>query len=152
MKTVKVRSWVGGHTLQVDDEEFGIIDRECVKAFTLGQCHAFAVAIHRLTGWTIKGIKPYPDSRYLGHCVNYSPELKGYVDIRGLVKKVDRFNWGRQAYVAVSRLSESTIVNQGLDGYMEPDVENAMPFARTLLNKLGITPQPTKKSRRRKHV
>ena len=39
-------------TLLVDDEGFGIINYEAREVFTRGQCHALALAIHQLTGFS----------------------------------------------------------------------------------------------------
>ena len=129
IKTVETQ--VGWCKLTIDDDGFGVLDSEAKRAFSKGQCHALAIAINKLTGWKIKGVGfsyDTPDSPT--HCCNYSPELKAYVDIDGLSKKAP-----------VGRVLNSNISPReamgSLRGYLDPDVETAMPFARSVLRKIN---------------
>ena len=125
-----VDTWWGRYTLTIDDKGFGVLDENAEVVFTRGQCHALAIAIHQLTGWPIKGVGYKSDSpESPSHCCNYSPERKGYVDIKGLSKKpTDNF-------VVVNR-SISEEKAHKLKLYEMPDVETAMPFARSVLRDL----------------
>ena len=123
-------NWYG-----VEEEEltvidgFGVIDDAAITVFSQGQCHSLALAIHKLTGWRIIGAGgPDPNSPW--HCLVYHPTRKGYIDIKGF-----REHHG-QRRVVNKRLPLKTI-NKGMDKYLPLQVEDAIPFAKTVLRDLG---------------
>jgi hypothetical protein len=121
-------------TLTIDDKGFGVIDANAKKVFTQGQCHALAIALNQLAGWPIKGVGyPYEEPESPSHCLNYSPKLKGYVDIEGLHKRVPQY--GRNWRVLNRNISQDT-AKKYLAGYMKPNVRAAIPFAKTILRDL----------------
>jgi hypothetical protein len=123
-------------TLTIDDEGLGVIDSEAKRAFTRGQCHALAVAINKLTGWTIKGVgRDFCGDYSLSpcHCVVYASELKAYVDINGASKRVPRLNYHDTFRIVNRNISAKTIRAEKLEGYIKPNVRAAMPFAKALV-------------------
>jgi hypothetical protein len=131
VRNKKVKTWWGVYTLTIDDQGFGVLNEEAEAVFTRGQCHALAIAINQLTGWPIKGVgykSDSPDSP--SHCLNYCPDRKGYVDIKGLHKKpTDNFK-------VVNRNISQETARKYLSGYLEPNVRAAIPFAKTILRDL----------------
>ena len=133
-KTVTI-TWHRKVTLTIDGDGFGVLDDQAKLAFTEGQCHALAIALNSLTGWTIKGLgNPYYDSpRSPSHVVVYSSKLRLYVDIEGA--------WGRSGLRAnsnkVVNRNVSTSLARCLDNYLKPNVQAAMPFAKSILRTLG---------------
>jgi len=133
-KTVKL--CYGTAELTIDDEGFGVIDKEARFAFTNGQCHALAVALHRLTGWPIKGASydRYEDDSPT-HCVVYWRERRVYVDVNGASRQV-RID-GTRFYISHRYIDPHTAANR-LSYYIKPDLTTAALFARTILRDLGI--------------
>lgn len=129
-----VKVWSGYYDLTIGDDGLGVIDYNATKVFTNGHCHSLALAIHKLTRWPIKGIgleeeDDYPDSP--GHCINYIPEQRKYIDIKGIRKTPhDRYK------VLNSRVTVSAVAN--FRNYLESDIELAMPFAKALLKRNSI--------------
>jgi hypothetical protein len=140
-KTVKIWGGWGFKTtivLTIDDDGFGVLDGNARRAFTCGQCHALAIALHRLTGLTIKGLgNPHdgqdePNSP--AHCVVWSPKLQAYVDIDGIT---GRFGWSCNRWRVLNRhLSEKTA--EHMKHYLQPNISAALPFARTIIRDLGL--------------
>lgn len=92
------------------DHEFkavtGIINREAIRAFSRGQCHALAYALSEQTGWPIVGIgealpkkvrdRSYPFSSYCyRHYLVLTPD-RSVIDIRGRrsIGQLRTENWG----------------------------------------------------------
>jgi hypothetical protein len=143
MKQVSVRHWGSWHRkidaiLTVDDDGYGVIDDVAVEAFRRGQCHALAIALHKLTGWTIKGLgrrdeQDAPDSP--AHCVVYCPALRTYVDIGGKVSR-GYYNKNRGWKVLNRNVAPRQVRKFRL--YLKPNVEAAIPFAKSILRDLGV--------------
>ncbi len=137
MTKIKAEAWTGWgdtvtKTLTVDNEGFGVIDEAATYVFSRGQCHALALAVHQLTGWPIKGVGDYSDSPLSpGHCINYSPTHKVYMDIRGIRPKP------HSTYKVVNRRIHPKHIGN-MAGYLEPNIEAAIPFAKTLLRQLKV--------------
>ena len=133
---INVDSWWGRRTLVIDDQGFGVIDSEAEIVFTRGQCHALALALHKLTGWPIKGASYYRCSSWESpsHCLVYWRERRVYVDIEGAKKHpcIER----TKLVVSHRRLSPKR-VKYGLNWYKEPDLAAAMPFAKAILKQIA---------------
>ena len=133
---INVDSWWGHHTLVIDDQGFGVIDSEAEIVFTRGQCHALALALHKLTGWPIKGASYYRCSSWESpsHCLVYWREWRVYVDIEG----VKKHPWiGRTKLVVSHRYLSPKRAKSGLGKYKKPNLRAAMPFARTILKQIA---------------
>ena len=131
----KVDIWLGfAHmrlSLEVSDE--GEIDRNAIRAFTEGQCHALALAVHELTRWPVMGILDSDrDKDSPSHCVMLRPDGE-LLDING-PNAYERWHerHGRYGirFISPKKLPE-------LKHYMEPNVAAARPFAKTLVAKYG---------------
>ena len=119
----------------IDDEGFGIVDDNARKAFRNGHCHSLAIALHQLAGLTIKGVGredegDEPDSP--AHCVVWSPKLRKYVDIKGAAKRPPN-HWK-----VLNRRIPEDYARKYLKGYLRPNVQVALPFARTIIRDLGL--------------
>lgn len=143
MKQVSVRHWGSWQRkeeaiLTIDDDGYGVIDGAAVEAFRSGQCHALAIALHKLTGWTIKGLgrrdeQDAPDSP--AHCVVYYPALRSYVDIGG---KVSRGYYNKSRGWKVLNRDVGPQQARKFRLYLKPNVEAAIPFAKSILRDMGI--------------
>jgi len=123
--------WGGRTSVRAD----GVIDRQAIKAFTQGQCHALALAIHYETSWPIYGIW----SKYEGvygspsHCLVYCPKLEEFLDIQGAGCK-DRLasmNWESAKMFTPAEVKE-------FEEYLEPNIEAAKPFVKAVLSTLPL--------------
>jgi hypothetical protein len=129
--------WETTCTLTIDDQGFGVIDENARRAFMRGQCHALAIALHRLAGGTIKGIgNLWDDPDSPSHCVVYYPKLRRYVDIKGASKSAPKLNH-QKTKVCNRHITERTARGE-LVGYLEPNISAALPFARTIIRDLGL--------------
>ena len=132
-----VRLFWGDIEPTIDDDGFGVIDRNAHIAFTTDQCHALAIAIHDMTGWPIRGLGisgTYEDLNSPDHCVVYSPKHCVYVDIDGVHKSVGRIR--RDYRVVKPHISRKQA--HRLFGYKIPDVDAAIPFAKTILSDIQL--------------
>lgn len=142
MANKRVKIWGGPGwkttcTLTIDDQGFGVIDENAQRAFMKGQCHALAIALHRLVGGTIKGVGDSWDPEDSpSHCVVYFPKLRRYVDINGASKRAPKLN-NQKTTICNRNIDEGTAKN-GLDGYLKPNISAALPFARTIIRDLGL--------------
>jgi hypothetical protein len=126
-----------GNEYEVSAE--GIIDHEAREAFTRGQCHSLALALHRLAGWELYGLYKPSELRYGGtpsHTVVRSPDGE-YIDINGNNALED---W-RGYYPAATpkAVTEAQVLEFEHIDYVTPDIAAAMPFAKTLYTKYGKT-------------
>ena len=117
----------------------GTIDHEAREAFTRGQCHGLALALHRLTGWELYGLYKPSELRYGGtpsHTVVLSPDGE-YIDINGNNALED---W-RGYYPAATpkAVTEAQVLEFEHIDYVTPDIVAAMPFAKALYAKYGKT-------------
>jgi hypothetical protein len=114
----------------------GIIDCDAEYAFTRGQCHALALALHRLTGWQLYGLYKPNERGTPSHTVVRSPDGE-YIDINGNNALKD---W-REYYPAVKpkAVTEAQVLEFENDDYVKPDIKAAMPYAKALASKYGKT-------------
>jgi hypothetical protein len=123
--------WNWGDKEPIKVRADGVVDRKAITAFTQGQCHAFALALHEISGWPIVGL--FNEWRKViggtpGHCAVKSPY--GIVDIEGLGAV------NRHCYGCVKVVSKERVLGfQNID-YMEPNVEVARPFARHIYREI----------------
>jgi hypothetical protein len=122
------------------DRDGKLIDDNAVWAFTRGQCHAFALAVHKLTGFEVKGLWRESDVEGLsvvdeqspGHVVAKAPDGR-LLDITGhplKYMKTISFHVG-----AITTLDPKEVPH--MIYYFKPNVTAAIPFARTLLEQEG---------------
>jgi hypothetical protein len=115
----------------------GIIDHDAKQAFTRGQCHALALALHRLTGWQLYGLyRPHELRRGTtpSHTVVRTPDGE-YIDINGNNALEE---WRKYYHEAEPKaVTEAQVLAFEEDDYCKPDIKAAMPFAVTLYVKYG---------------
>ena len=134
----------GKMTMEIDADG-KVLDAAALKAFTQGQCHSFALAVHQLTGWTLAAIAF--DTSEFGREDIYSGERDAepahilcltpdgqLFDIHGTGA---RRNLQRAPAHRVQPTDEARV--RSLQTYLKPNLEAALPFARTLLEKEGYT-------------
>jgi hypothetical protein len=134
----KTNVWCWGSKLPVEVSDNGEIDDNARRAFTCGQCHALALAIHEQTGWPIAGLVSALDDdtpSMPGHVVVVTPD-GDTVDIngRGALKR-----WKSHVFRTDIKLVPTTPGKiKRFKGYMKPDVEVARPFVSNVLKMVGI--------------
>ncbi len=115
------------------DAEGKVVDENAIRAFTNGQCHAFALAVHMLTGWEMKGLSRHgEDKNSPNHCVVVAPDGR-LLDIHGKKAAVNAQIMGWENQTPLTK----TAIKRGLRYYVKPDVKAALPFARTVLEQEG---------------
>lgn len=139
-KVYDVETQWGTSKIEVNSAGYGIINRSAKWAFTRGQCHALAAAIHQKTGWPIKGVSDTRNSP--AHCVVWCPPLKKYIDIDGAVSHSDLVaEWGwvsdTRKVITNPNITMKEIVEPQLRGYLPPAMIAAEPFAKTVLAKVN---------------
>jgi hypothetical protein len=125
-----VKLWNESVEVVLNKDGTGRLNHNASVVFTRGHCHSLALALHKLTGWPIFGVGYSWDSGEPAHCVVYCPELDDYVDIDGpsVIKR----------FPGVKITGELTPLSIELfETYFRPDQELAVPFAKTVLNKLA---------------
>lgn len=134
MSKTSVSIWNFGSVNKIKIHKNGTINKDAVKAFSNGQCHSLALAIHELTGFPIYGVCDWSNSENdPGHVVVKNPKNGGFIDIGGY-GAVGRWRkkWG---HVTVHPLTiEQT---KSLDAYLKPSVKKAIPFAKKVLEKIN---------------
>lgn len=110
----------------------GKIDSNAKWAFTAGQCHALALALHEQTGWQIVAIKGGVFGG-IPHVVCRRSTDNQLVDITGVI---DPEQWGEETIDLIPDdvLLKTPILRQC--GYLEPDIKAARCFVKPLLSKL----------------
>jgi hypothetical protein len=113
----------------------GNIDRHAENAFSRGQCHALALALHRLMGWELYGLYTASERRsrrYNGtpsHTVVRMPD-GDYLDIHGNGALDNwRVSWPDAEPIA---LTEAEVLAFEHRDYRKPNIKAAMPYAETL--------------------
>lgn len=135
MPRVKVNIWNSGFRNSIDVNSRGNINKNAILAFKRGQCHALALALHKLTNWPIYGICDWSNTPAdPGHVVVKNPKNGGYIDIEGY-GAVQRWRkrWGD---VTLHLLTPKQTYK--LDTYLRPSVKKATPFARKVLENLKV--------------
>lgn len=113
----------------------GRITAKAKKVFTQGQCHALALAVHELTGYQLVGLYSYyedPEYNTPAHVVVRMPN-GSLLDIEG---PGCESRWPNDA---IEVTKEDVLEFQNRD-YLEPNLEAARPFARTLCKRYGLAP------------
>jgi hypothetical protein len=128
---------------EVRELRAGVLDSDAEHVFTSGHCHSFAEAILRLTAAQLIFAFDLPaegsegevqghvfvrvDGRYLDACGWIDERLEGPDPDRAFAAQWDRIREiGPEGWLANSR------------GWLEPRVEDALPFATALLERLQI--------------
>jgi hypothetical protein len=120
----------GNNSIRINKE--GRIDSSAEHAFTRGQCHALALALHKLTGWKLYGLydrNEWDNGETPGHVVVRSPKGK-YIDITG---DNALSNW--QYYWPEAEphcIREQDVLKLSTLDYCEPAIDAAYPYALTL--------------------
>jgi hypothetical protein len=114
------------------------------KVFKSGQCHALALALHEEAGLELVGLWTSGD--------NYDPQgnwhsTPAHMAVQlpnGSVLDIDGvgadYRWGKKYEAKVYPMTKAEVLALETKDYMEPNVEAARPFAKTLLSSLGIVP------------
>ena len=135
MGTVTVKLPGGSRPINTE----GIIDYDAEYAFTRGQCHALALALHSLTGWQLYGLYKPCELRWSGtpsHTVVRSPDGE-YIDINGNNALEEWQEYYPEA--EPKAVTEAQVLAFEEDDYCKPDIKAAMPYAKTLAAKYGKT-------------
>lgn len=135
MPRVIVNIWNCGTKNKIDINSRGHINKNAIKAFKRGQCHALALAINKIMGWPIYGICDWSNTPSdPGHICVKNPKNGGYVDIDGY-GAVQRWRdrWGD---VTLHPLTPAQTYK--LDTYLRPSVKKAIPFAKKVLENIGV--------------
>lgn len=135
MGTVRVKLPSGSRPINTE----GIIDYDAEYAFTRGQCHSLALALHRLAGWELYGFySPHElgRGRTPSHTVVRSPDGE-YIDINGNNALED---WRGYCPAATPKaVTEAQVLGFEHIDYCTPNIEAAMPYAKALYAKYGKT-------------
>jgi hypothetical protein len=123
--------------------EPGVLDDDAVDVFTCGHCHSFAEALRRLVARAeLVFAHLLEDGEVRGHVL---VRLDGrYLDVRGWIEDLDEFVDDPEPDRSFERGWRRVEVIEPRDwmaisgDWLEPRVEDAMPFARTLLARLGV--------------
>jgi hypothetical protein len=134
-----VNSWFGTEECELTP---GVLNANAERAFTSGQCHALALALHELTGWEVGGLAwtyvgdediPLDLGETLGveempkHVVVKAPD-GSLLDVEGWGVE-DR--WGRDDFRPLA--PEVILDTFPRAGYLEPDMDAANAFAPLVL-------------------
>jgi hypothetical protein len=136
--------WGGTRILTVDGGK-GVIDDAARDAFTHGQCHSLAIALHDLTDWPIIGIGGDPDSP--NHFVVYSPKIDDFIDIGGPGA------FSRDYGEHLSMLKEFTR-DEAIhpEYYLKANLKAAKPFAKTIYEQISALPTTTKRDNAKRYL
>ena len=117
-----------GWPSEIKISEKGRIDSNAKTAFTNGQCHSLAYAIHKLTGWPMVGLRGYEYDEDGGddwgrdyfdpgsHVVVESP--KGLLDIDGLgARERWQSKFGEMYEIPI----DPETIHDGFEGYLRVD-------------------------------
>lgn len=119
-----------GRTVDIDAD--GNVDAAAIQAFTCGQCHALALALHKLAGLPLVGVY----TRRYGTPDHMLVQLPNgsYLDIEGPGAEVRWRNWGGGDN-AFKPVSKRTVQGFHHIDYVKHDIKAALPFARRLIKK-----------------
>lgn len=115
----------------------GVIDSDARNVFMRGQCHSFALAMHRETGWPIVGFKDeedYHDSP--GHCAVFCPQLNEYVDVEGVGAKERRDESAARHGKTIKVIPIKPYKIGKLKDYLPIKAREARPFAKTVVKRI----------------
>lgn len=111
----------------------GEIDHTAIEVFTMGQCHALALALNQRTQWEIAGIYSEDDmanpsdERTPKHVICVSPY--GFVDIEGIGANV---RWMKPGYEIYS-IPRKTVLDFENRDYIRPNLIVAESFVDPVL-------------------
>jgi hypothetical protein len=145
-----------GAVMEYDTREDAIIacrfwttKTDVEEVYTYGQCHALALVLHEEAGLPLVGLwlagHWFEDAEYNttpDHVVVELPD-GDLLDIGG-PGAILRYRGGRTEGHPVTK---AEVLGYQHRDYMEPNLEAARPFARTLLKKLGIAPFAIKENK-----
>ena len=94
--------------------------------FVSGQCHAFAIAIHKLTGWQIVADEDFL-GRAKGHILVRMPDGKGVIDA------TDEVLEDHASFQVITREDLMRAYKNGYREWIYPNVRAALPFAKARL-------------------
>ena len=113
-------------------------EEEIKRVFIYGNCHSFALAVHKLTGWPLLGVFRPSDMRdgMPSHVIVEDP-LGRYVDIEGF-RYPQEFeeDWHATSIKPVNPWHIRAWIrrrNKTGSGYRPTRVKDSMPFARKVL-------------------
>ena len=110
-----------------------------LDAFTNGNCHSFALALHKLTGWPMFGL--YKDDEYpdIPHHIVVRTPRGAFLDVQGRGANRRWQKYGMFEYRPVRKGHLRQMVQKWHDagvGLIPSNVAGALPFAERLLSKL----------------
>lgn len=130
--TTKIWGWFGPDEIELTP---GVLDDAAREAFTCGQCHAMALALHEHTGWDLAGAEweHYDGVEYPGHVFVVDPDGNPF-DVNGY--DVDE----RYVHdIAPVTEDELLYVFPSDGGYHEPDLDAGYHFAPLVLEHAGVS-------------
>lgn len=121
-----------GRIVEVDAD--GNIDHNAIKAFTRGQCHALALALHKLSDLPLAGV--YPRGGYYSgstpvHVLVQLPN-GSYLDIQGPGAENRWEDWG-DGDNQIKPVSKRSVQGFHRIDYVKHNVKAALPFAKRLI-------------------
>lgn len=115
----------------------GLIDDDAVTVFSRGQCHAFAIEMHKKTGWEIVGLFrgdwEFESNSTPGHCAVRHPDGR-VIDIEGAgadERWENKYDGSRVEPQSLERILSYERID-----YRPPDLEGARPFVEAVLETL----------------
>lgn len=118
--------------------EIGVIDERAVRAFTRGQCHALALALHEKKGWDLYGLfskynfENFPidieDGLITPSHVIVRSDKGEYIDIMGIGADC---RWSHRAELVPVQKGH-VLQYEDID-YLEPEMEVANKFVEPVL-------------------
>lgn len=133
-QTFDVPYWGGTNSLPLDPS-----DPKVTSTFSTGQCHSLAVALHRITGWTLVLLCEDADEPESWHHAVVETPWGTFVDIDGEWSPDDADeagHWYGLDAVGVPDEDRMFGVIAGTCDRLDP--ESAMPFAFAVLDEYGI--------------
>lgn len=138
--TTQIASWFGPDEIELTP---GVLDHAAKHAFSSGQCHALALAIHEHTGWEIVGLRwddPYFNGTIPDHVLVRDPD--GHLfDVNGYdvsAEWMSRDDWGHSYWDVRPIDPDELIYRFPVEAYLEPDLDVAMHFAPLVLEEAGV--------------
>lgn len=108
----------------------GVIDADAVHAFTSGQCHALALALHERTGWPLRWLED--DEGDPLHCFVETPEGKA-LDIAGVHDRDEMLEGWQGVYDEAASSDQLRALSFGFGGWRVPDTKAASAFVDAVL-------------------
>lgn len=132
MFNVTHHSWRGPVETELDPAD-GLTE-EADRAFSNGQCHALALALHDLTGLPLAGLEwddDYADVPIPNHVFVFDPATGDALDVGGW-NAAGRWNGGYTDLRPMTREEVVELYERGL--YLTPNLDAAAAFAPLVLD------------------